>query len=188
MNWLDYVLIALVASSVLAGLWKGLARSAIGLAAVIVGFLCGLWFYGVVGSFFYEYLSSRRLAHLMGFLLIFFGIVLAGMLLAALAARLLKWAHLSWLDHLMGGGFGLLRGVLVAAALLVAIMAFAPKPPPRSVAGSRLAPYLLEAGRWIVAAAPYEVREGFRESYERLKELGEQVLPGRAKEIVGQQF
>lgn len=188
MNWLDYVLVALVTSSVIAGLWKGLARSLIGLAAVVAGLLCGLWFYGMVGSLFYEYLNSRRLAHLVGFLSILIGVVLVGMLLAALAARLLKWARLSWLDHLMGGGFGLLRGAVVAAALLVAIMAFAPKPPPRSVANSRLAPHLLEAARWIVAAAPYEVREGFRESYERLKELGQDVIPGRAREIVGQQF
>ncbi|MCS7315633.1 MAG: CvpA family protein [Bryobacterales bacterium] len=188
MNWLDYVLIALVASSVLAGLWKGLARSLIGLLAVVAGLFCGLWFYGVAGSFFYEYLSSKRLAHLLGFLVIFFGVVLTGMLVAAIAARLLKWARLSWLDHLLGGGFGLLRGTLAAAALLVAAMAFAPKPPPQAVARSRVAPYLLEAARWIVAAAPYEVREGFRESYARLKELSQEVLPGRAKEIVGQQF
>ncbi len=186
MNWLDYVLLALVAGSVIAGLWKGLARSLIGLAAVIAGFLCALWFYGVVGAFFYEYLSSRRLAHLLGFLLIFLGIVVVGMLLAALAARLLKRAHLSWLDHLLGGGFGLARGALAAAALLVAIMAFAPKPPPRAVVGSRLAPYVLEAARWIVAAAPYEVRQGFQQSYERLRELGESVLPGHPKDIAGQ--
>jgi len=187
-NWLDYLLLALIGGSVLAGLIKGLARSVIGLVAAIAGFLCGLWFYGVVGSFFYEYLSSRRLAHLVGFTLIFLGIVLLGVVLAAVIGRLLKWARLSWLDHLMGGAFGVLRGALVAAALIVAIMAFAPKPPPRSVAGSRLAPYLLEAARWVVAAAPYEVRQGFQESYDRLKELSEEVLPRPAQEAVGQKF
>jgi len=187
-NWLDYLLLALIGGSVLAGLIKGLARSLIGLVAAIAGFLCGLWFYGVVGSFFYEYLSSRRLAHLVGFALIFVGIVLLGVVLAAVTGRLLRWAHLSWLDHLMGGVFGLLRGALVAAALIVAVMAFAPKPPPRSVAGSRLAPYLLQAARWMVAAAPYEVRHGFEESFDRLKALGKEVLPRPAREVVGQKF
>ncbi|MGB9605794.1 MAG: CvpA family protein [Bryobacteraceae bacterium] len=188
MNWLDYLLLVLVGGSLIAGLLKGLARSLIGLVAVVTGFLCGLWFYGVAGSFFYEYLSSRRLAHLVGFLVIFFAIVLAGMLLAVLMARLLKWAHLSWLDHLLGGAFGLLRGALVAAALIVALMAFAPRPPPRSVAGSRLAPYLLDVGRWVVSAAPYEVRHGFEESYQRLKELGAEILHRGPRQIRGQKL
>jgi membrane protein required for colicin V production len=187
-NWLDYLLLVLVAGSVLAGLIKGLARSVIGLVAVVAGFLCGLWFYGVVGSFFYEYLSSRRLAHLVGFTLIFMGVVLLGVVLAAVIGRLLKWARLSWLDHLMGGAFGFLRGALMAAALIIAAMAFAPKPPPRSVADSLLAPYLLEAARWIVAAAPYEVRQGFQESYDRLKELGKEILSPPAREAVGRKF
>jgi len=184
-NWLDYLLAALVAASLLAGFLKGLARSLIGLVAVVVGFLCGLWFYGVAGAFFYEYLSSRQLAHFLGFLIIFFAVVLLGALLAGLLARLLKWAKLGWLDRLMGGAFGLLRGVLLAAALVLAIMAFAPKPPPRSVAGSRLAPYMLEAGRLIVALAPYEVRHSFQLSYERLKEFGADVLNKPAREMRG---
>lgn len=188
MNWLDYLLVAVVASSVLAGLMKGFARSVVGLAAVVIGLLCGLWFYGVAGAFFYEFLSSRRLAHLMGFLIILFGVVLAGMLVGAVLARLLKWAQLGWLDRLMGGAFGLVRGVLVAAAIVLAITAFAPKPPPRSVAGSRLAPYMLETGRLIVSAAPYEVREGFEESYERLKQFWGEVLKKRARDLPGEKL
>lgn len=188
MNWLDYVLAVLVASSVLAGLIKGFARSVVGLAAVVIGLMCGLWFYGVAGAFFYEYLSSRRLAHLMGFLIIFFGVVLAGMLVGAVLARLLKWAKLGWLDRLMGAAFGLVRGVLVAAAIVLALAAFAPKPPPRSVAGSRLAPYMLETGRLIVSAAPYEVREGFRESYERLKQFWGEMLKKRARDLPGEKL
>jgi len=182
-NWLDYLLAIVVGGSVLAGFFKGFARSVVGLAAVVVGLLCSLWFYGVVGAVFYEYLSSRRLAHFLGFLVIFVAVILAGTLLGALLARLLKWAKLSWLDRLMGGAFGLVRGVLVAAAIVLAITAFAPKPPPRSVAQSRLAPYMLETGRLIVSAAPYEVREGFRESYDRLKQFWTDTLKRRAREI-----
>ncbi len=185
MNWLDYLLAMVLAASVLAGILKGFARSLVGLIAVVAGLLCGLWFYGVVGAFFYDYLSSRQLAHFVGFALIFIGIVLLGSLAAILLARLLKWAKLSWLDRLMGAAFGLVRGALIGAVLVLAIMAFAPKPPPRSVVNSRLAPYILESARLMVAAAPYEVRQGFRQSYERLKEFGAEIRRGPARELRG---
>jgi len=187
-NWFDYLLLILVAGSVLAGLVKGFARSLIGLASVIIGLVCGLWFYGVAGAFFYEFVSSRKLAHLLGFIVVFMGVVLAGTALAALLARLLKWAHLSWLDHLMGGGFGLLRGAVVAAALVLAVMAFAPKPPPRAVTDSRLSGPLVQIARVIAGAAPYEVRHGFRQSYERWLQFKDEILKKRATEIQGERM
>lgn len=188
MNWFDYLLLVLVAGSVMAGLQKGLARSLIGLAAVVIGLVCGLWFYGVAGAFFYQYLSSRQLAHLLGFLTIFLAAVVGGWGLAALLGRLLKWVHLSWLDHLMGGGFGLLRGALVAAGLVLVVMAFAPKPPPRAVRESRLAPTLVDAARLMASAAPYEVRRGFKESYDRLKQFKQELLERRPREIQGEKL
>lgn len=188
MNWLDYLLALLITASVLAGLIKGFARSLVGLIAVIAGLFCGLWFYGVAGAFFYEYLSSRQLAHFLGFLMIFAAVVLLGALTGGLLARLLKWARLSWLDRFMGGAFGLVRGALIGAVIVAAMMAFAPKPPPRSVARSHLAPYVLEAARMMVAAAPYEVRQGFRQSYERLKEFGTEMLNKPASEPPGEKL
>lgn len=188
MNWLDYLLLAVVAASVLAGLLKGFARSLLGLASVVVGFACGLWFYGIVGAWFYEFLSSRQLAHFVGFVVIFAAVMAAGALLGALLARLLKWARLSWLDRLMGAMFGLARGALIAAAIILALMAFAPKAPPRSVAGSRLSPYILGTARLIVSVAPYEVRHGFEQSYDRLKQAGRRILEGSLPEPKGEKL
>ena len=45
-------------------------------------------------------------------------------------------------------------------------MAFSPKPPPRSVVQSRLAPYVIDAAHVCAYLAPREVREGVRQSYE----------------------
>ncbi|MEK7403841.1 MAG: CvpA family protein [Acidobacteriota bacterium] len=181
MNWLDVVLGLILAASMVAGLVKGFARSLIGFVAVIFGLFFGLWFHGTVGAFFYEYVSSKELAHFIGFVILFFGILLLGALLAAMLAKALKWAQLSWLDRLAGGGFGLLRGALVGAAIVLAIMAFAPKPPPQSVANSRLAPYVVEAGDVLVAAAPFEVKQGFRRSYERIQQLWKETLDQRLR-------
>jgi membrane protein required for colicin V production len=173
-NWLDIVFAIILISSVLEGLKKGLARTAIGLAAVIVGLVCGLWFYGTVGAAFGTHIS-RPWENVLGFLIVFVGVILLGGLLAALIAKLLKMVHLSWLDRLLGAAFGVLRGALVCAVIVAVMMAFSTKQPPGPVAQSGLAPYAMGTARILVYAAPHEFREGFHRSYEKLRALWDDV-------------
>ena len=173
-NWLDIVFAIILIASVLEGLKKGLTRTAIGLAAVIVGLFCGLWFYGTVGAAFGTYIA-RPWTNVLGFLIVFVGVILLGSLLAALIAKLLKLVHLSWLDRLLGGAFGVLRGALVCAVAVALLMAFSTRQPPGSVANSRIAPYVIGTARIVVYAAPHEFREGFHRSYEKLRALWDDV-------------
>ena len=171
MNWLDIVLAIILGGSIVAGFARGFARVGVGLAATIVGLILGIWFYGAAGAFLLPYVSHRGFANLAGFLLVFFGVLLVGSLVGWMLAKLLKWAGLGWLDRLMGAVFGLLRGLLIGIGLVMALLAFAPKPPPSSVVESRLAPYVIDAARVLVAIAPRELRDGFHASYERVKKI-----------------
>jgi len=173
-NWLDIVFAIVLISSVLEGLKEGFARTALGLAAVIVGLVCGLWFYGSVGALFESHVGQTW-ANVLGFLVIFVGVIMAGGLLGALIAKLLKMIHLSWLDRLAGGAFGVLRGALVCAVIVAVMMAFSPKPPPGSVERSRIAPYVMGTARILVYAAPHEFSEGFHRSYDKLRALWDDV-------------
>ena len=84
---------------------------------------------------------------------------------------------LSIVDHALGAVFGLVRGTLVAVALLMGIMAFSPGDrPPESVVNSRIAPYAVGAARLFVSMAPYELREGFRKTYAQVKAAWENAL------------
>jgi len=170
-NWLDILLAVILIGSVIGGLKTGFVRSVIGLVALVVGLLAGLWFYGSVGSLLYDWIRSRHVANFAGFFIILTGVLVLGALIGAFSARLLKLARLSWLDHLLGGAFGILRGALIGAVIVLAIMAFAQNSPPRSVVDSRLAPYMVGVADVIAYAAPYEVKEGFRRSYEQVKKL-----------------
>jgi membrane protein required for colicin V production len=173
-NWLDIVFAIVLIASVLEGLKKGFARTALGLAAVIVGLVGGLWFYGSVGALFGTHVGKTG-ANVLGFLIIFVGVILVGALLGALIARLLKMVHLSWLDRLAGGAFGVLRGALVCAVIVAVMMAFSSQPPPGPVANSRLAPYVMGTARIMVYAAPHEFSEGFHRSYDKLRALWDDV-------------
>jgi membrane protein required for colicin V production len=180
-NWLDVVFAIILIVSAVEGLRKGLARTAIGLLAVIVGLLLALWFYGQAGGLLGSHVA-RPLANVLGFLVIFVGVILLGALVAALIAKLLKLIHLSWLDRLLGGAFGLLRAALVCAVILAVLMAFSPKPPPGPVAESRLAPYVMGTARILVYAAPREFHEGFHRSYEKVRRFWDEVVDKKRRQ------
>lgn len=171
MNWLDIVLIVIIAWSVLAGLARGLARVVVGIGATILAIILAAWFYGSVGAIFQEYVSSRSVANIIGFLIIFIGVLVIGSLIGVMLAKLFKWVGLGWLDRLLGGAVGLLRGVVVAIVLIMVLMAFTPKPPPQSVVNSRLAPYVIDAASVLAGITPKELKDGFWESYEQVKKI-----------------
>ena len=185
MNWLDLVLIVVFAVLVVSGAAKGFARQVVGLAAAIAGFLCALWFYGAAGSFLLPYVSHKGIANFLGFVGIFIAFLILGALVGKLLSVLLKWAGLSWLDRLLGGVFGLVRGVVVAIALVLALLAFSPTPPPRAVVGSRLAPYVIDAAHVCAYLAPREVREGVKDSYAKVKDAWAEFLQKVQKEKEG---
>ncbi|MGD0200030.1 MAG: CvpA family protein [Bryobacteraceae bacterium] len=174
MSWLDVVLGLILLLSVIEGLKKGFAQTFIGFVAVILGIFCGLWFYGIPGGFFARFIGPKHLANLLGFVFVFIVVVVVGAAVAALLEKLMKLARLTWLNRLLGGAFGIVRGVLVGAALVLVLMAFSSKLPPESVAGSRLAPYVMGAARLMADAAPREVRDGFQRSYEKLLKILEE--------------
>ena len=170
MNWLDVVVLAILAVSVALSFRKGLSREVIGLASVVLAILLGIWFYGTAGSLLAPYLSSRGLANFAGFLLVFCGVMLLGHLVSYIVGKFLKVTGLSIFDHLLGAVFGALRGILIAVALIMAIMAFSQgDKPPSSVVHSCTAPYVVDAARAFAALAPRELKDGFRKTYGLVK-------------------
>jgi membrane protein required for colicin V production len=186
MNWLDIVLLLILGLSVAASFRKGLSREVIGLLSVVLALILGVWFYGTAGAFLEPYVSSRATANFAGFFLVFFGLLLAGALVSYLLGKFLKVTGLSLVDRLLGAGFGLLRGIVVAVALILGIMAFTPSEgAPVSVVNSRVAPYVVDAARVCAAMAPRELKEGFRKSYAQVKSAWGRALEKGIRSVPG---
>jgi membrane protein required for colicin V production len=175
MNWLDYVLIAILLISVLFSARKGFSREIIGLAAAVLALVLAMWFYGLAGSWLIPYVSSPRIANLAGFLLVILAVLLLGSLLGWIVSRFLRSIGLSFFDRLLGAAFGLLRGLVIATALLTAYMAFGPEVDSQMVSASllhsRITPYVLDASRAFVTLAPMELKAGFLRQYALVKSL-----------------
>jgi membrane protein required for colicin V production len=170
MNWLDVVLALILVASMVLSFRRGLSRTVIHLVSTVLALVLSLWFYGMAGSYLLPYVSSRSAANLAGFILVFAGVLLLGGLVSWVVGKFLKVTGLSLVDHALGAGFGMVRGILIAVALLMGIMAFYPsEKPPESVVHSRMAPYMVQAARVFAAMAPHELKEGFRKSYAQVR-------------------
>ncbi|HLK69660.1 MAG TPA: CvpA family protein [Bryobacteraceae bacterium] len=177
MNGLDAVLLIILVVSVMTSFRKGLSREVIGLVTVFLALILGVWFYGLVGGLLIAYMSSPAVANLCGFFVVFLGTILLGALVSHVVGRFLKVTGLSIVDHGLGALFGLVRGTVIVVALLMAIMAFSPgEQPPQSVVNSRIAPYAVDAARFVVAMAPHDLKEGFRKTYAQVKTTWEDAL------------
>ncbi len=173
MNWLDYLLIAILLVSAVMSARKGFSREIIGLAAAFFALLLGMWFYGLAGSYFAPYTRSPELANLIGFFIVFVAVLLAGAALGWIVNRFIRTVGLSFFDRVLGAVFGAVRGLLIAMTLLTAVMAFSPylesEPGSSAVVHSHIAPFVLDASHAVVAMAPMEFKSGFQKEYAALK-------------------
>ena len=171
MNWIDILLLLVIAFSILSGLTAGFARVGVGFIATLLGIFFGFWCYGIVAAYVLDYVSSRAIANLIGFFTIFVIISLLGAIVGRILAKFFKWVGLSWFDRLLGGAFGVVRGVIIAVALVTVLMAFAPSPPPPSVTDSKLLPYIASASDFFAAMTPHEMKDAFRDAKEKAEKV-----------------
>ena len=177
MNWLDVFLVLILAGSIFTSFRKGLSRELIGLVSVVLALILGIWFYGTAAAYLIPYVSSRTAANFGGFIIIFCLVALAGSLVSYVVGKFLKVTGLSVFDHALGAVFGVIRGIVVSVALVMAILAFSPSAqPPDAVVHSRMAPYVTGAASMFAAIAPHDLKSGFHKTYAQVKEAWQSAL------------
>lgn len=178
MTWADALILVVVLLSAIAAAAQGLLYEMISLAGVIVGYLLAAWGYHAVAPWFAPYVSSPWVANFAGFFTIFIAVVL----LAGIVARIARWSMkevgLRWFDRLLGGVFGLVRGVLLVMVIVLALASFSPGS--RLLARSRCAPYLLVLARGAVWVAPSQVRQQFRSGVDAVRQIRQGGAPPAA--------
>jgi membrane protein required for colicin V production len=162
----DFLFAFIILVSVILALTKGLVRELISLVALIGGFILAVLYYQVPAARFSEYTKTEEVASFAGFLVIFVGCLLLGAIISFTVNRFLKAVSLKWIDRLLGGVFGLLRGWAICSIIVLALIAF----PVRETAmtGSFLAPYLLAGARTAIHLVPQNLKDQFNRHYKKV--------------------
>ena len=155
----DWVICAVVALNVVAAAMQGFFSEALTMAGLVVGYVVAAWKYRSLAEWFESFLKNPWLAEILGFLVIFFAIVLFFGLAARIARWIMKEAGLSGFDRFLGAVLGLLKGGLMVAVILMGMTAF--QPASKLLQNSQLAPYFLVVGRAAIWLAPSELRIRF---------------------------
>ena len=165
-TYLDYLFAFVIVLSTAFALTKGLAREIISLVALLGGLVLAALYYPSLARLFADYSRSQAVAEWLGFMIIFLGCILAGAVLAFFVNRLVKKASLQWVDRLLGGLYGFLRGWAVASIIVLALVAFPLRP--EAVSRSHLAPYLLAGARAAILIVPRDLKDKFYLEYQKV--------------------
>lgn len=165
MNWLDYLILLLILLSTALGTARGFIRAVFGFVSTLLGVFLGARSYDDIAKSFYDHLSNPGVANFIGFMIVFITVLIIGGIFGHLVSRTVDWAGLRWLDHVLGGGLGMVRGGLVGAALVMAMCAFSRTPPPRSVVESRMSPIVIDGAYLAAKMTPAKVHDDFQIAY-----------------------
>lgn len=129
MTAIDWAIVVILALSILLGLARGVVRELFALAGWVIGVVLALQFAGPLGAALPLELPLGARAALAGVAIVI-GVLLTAALLAAIMRAALAAAHVSLEDRILGGIFGVLRGLIVIGlAALLAVAAGAARQP-----------------------------------------------------------
>ena len=165
-NWLDVILLIIIVLSLILGLIKGLVRQVIGLAAVLLGLVLALVYYPFVSQLYSRWIESQVLSDFLGFLTIFIAALSLGWFISWLLSKIVK-GPLKFINHVLGGGLGFLKGILICGILVFALLVFPVSV--RALRDSFLAPYCYGMTQLVAKVIPKELKDTFKETYEDIK-------------------
>ncbi len=155
MDALDWAVVAIAGVSLVAGVWRGGVREALGLASWFVAWWAARMLAASVQPWLPAGIAGTALRHGMAFVLVFVVVLV----LLALAARLLTAAAgalgLGGVNRLLGALFGLLRGLAIVLALFW-LAGWTSLPHSALWMHSALAPYAGRIVRWFEPLLPVQ--------------------------------
>ena len=119
MTALDYAVIGVLVLSTAWGAWRGLVREVISLAGWIGAFLVANYLAEPLANALPGSVSNPELRVIVAFVAVFVVTLTLATLVALMVSKALKASGLAGLDRVLGGLFGVARGLLIAVAFAI---------------------------------------------------------------------
>ncbi len=161
MNWVDLVVLVVLALSGLAGLVRGLVREVLGVAAWALALLVASpWgLYPAVAPFVRARIADPNVADPVAFVAVFLPALIILWLVARVVSGIVRRSAVGGLDRSVGLVFGVARGaVLVVAAYILGSVALPIDQWPAPVLRARATPFAYQGAVWTAGELPPRYR------------------------------
>lgn len=118
LNWVDIAILSIIAVSFLFGLWRGLVKEVLSLLTWIAALLVARIYSETLAPSLTGILDGETTRYVAAFAILFIVTMMLGTLLNHFIGKLLTITGLKFTDRLLGGGFGIVRGVIIVMLIL----------------------------------------------------------------------
>jgi len=127
MLWVDWVIVIVIALSVMGGLSQGFFRAVFSLGGLVLGLVLAAWNYSLVAVPLKQVVHNEEVANLAGFLAVALVVMVVAGILGAVISKTLHSIGLGCLDRIAGGVFGFFQGALLVTLGILVTVAFYPQ-------------------------------------------------------------
>jgi len=127
MEWVDWIILAVLAASVLAGMAQGFFRTVCSLVGLIMGVALASWNFARIAMRLKPIVRIDAVADAIAFLVIAVIVMILANLIGIMLKKLFHWAGLGCLDILGGAIAGFAQGALLVTVCVLVTVAFFPQ-------------------------------------------------------------
>jgi len=175
-TWIDYVIFGLIGLSAIIGLFRGFVREALSLVTWGIAIWVALTFTPLASSYLEPYLDTPSLRQIAAFAGLFIATLIVGAIINSLICLLVKKSGIGGTDRFLGLLFGIVRGALVVA-ILVLLAGLTPLPEDPWWQESKAMPYFEELAATLRGFLPEDIAKDFQ--FDPAK-MVDSMLPGQA--------
>lgn len=150
LHWIDLSILAILAVTLLVGLWRGFVSEVLAIVAWITAFIAARMLSPLTADWLVNYIDNEAVVMLFAWLIPFLLAFIAVNLLKTILKTMVDMVGLKPVDRLFGAVFGMVKGgLLITAIVLVAQLALAESRRPFET-DSRFLPYFQSLALWFV--------------------------------------
>lgn len=148
MNWVDFTIIGIIIFSAVVSLVRGFVKEALSLVSWICAFFVASQYYTYISGYF-TYFRDELIRNATAIAILFIATLLVCAVINYIISELVQKTGLSGTDRVIGIFFGILRGILLTAAVLFVVDAFTPLAKSDAWQESTLIPHFNFIVRWF---------------------------------------
>jgi membrane protein required for colicin V production len=164
MNYVDIAIVAIVAWFTFSAFSAGIIREIVTIVGVALGIVLAGLFYQDLAADVKLAVDNDNTANIIAFLVIFGACVLAGQLAGMLLKTTASLLMLGTFDHLLGAGFGFLKGMAIVEIGLIVFVTFPAFGLKEHIRDSMFGPMFLDGIPVLLRILPVEFRNAVNAS------------------------